>query len=132
MVQEDAWHIVQRIQKKRNKYIWSRSISSPDVRNFCCLPSSIVSYHGSALSAVNDTLPKIILHVRNGSLCRRRPRKPQKDNTKNVDRPVIVVVAAHRTRQNPIGNHHSRTICRSTPMIPKPTISLKSAFGIVC
>ena len=37
--------------KQTNMY-GNRSISSPDIRSFCCQSSSITSYHGLAMSAV--------------------------------------------------------------------------------
>ena len=37
---------------KRTNMCGNRSISSPDVRSFCCQPSSFTSYHSSAMSVV--------------------------------------------------------------------------------
>ena len=36
----------------------------------------------------------------------------------DIYRPVDVVIAAHRRPQKPMGSHHSRGICRSTPTTP--------------
>ena len=53
MPQEDAWHIIQSTDSvQRTTTYGNRSISSSDIRNFFCQPSSVASYHGSAMSAV--------------------------------------------------------------------------------
>ena len=49
MLQENAWHIIQRPQNKR---IWIATGQYPSlkVRRFYCRPSNVASYHGSAIS----------------------------------------------------------------------------------
>ena len=97
---------------KRTNTYGSRSISSLDVKKFYCQQSSVASYYGSTMSAVKNTLPKIILQ---GTVDdRRRRRKPRKSWRDNMDRPVIVVVAAHRRRQKSMSDHCSGGVCRST------------------
>ena len=80
MIQENAWHIIQRAQNKR---ICMRSISSPDVRSFYCQPSHVASYHGSAMSVVTIRCRRS--HYKEqwmNSRRRGRPRKSRKDNIK--------------------------------------------------
>ena len=58
----------------------NRSISSLDVGDFYCQPSSVASYHCSTISGA---LPKIILHEKvDGSPCSGRLLKSWRDNIK--------------------------------------------------
>ena len=72
--------------------VWQQVDPSPDVRSFYCQPSSIASYHGSAMSAVM---------IR----CRSSYYKEQSTvvvaeedlvEHQGMDRPVDVVIAGHR------------------------------------
>ena len=51
MLQENAWHIIQRAQNQTNMY-GKRSTSSPDVWSFYCQPSSVASYRCSTTSVI--------------------------------------------------------------------------------
>ena len=89
--------LVYHIESIKQTNMWdNRSLSSPDVRIFYWQPSSVAFYHGSATSVV--------------MIYRRR--------SYILDRPVDVVIAAHRERHRSMGSHCNRCICRSTPTTP--------------
>ena len=106
MQQEDAWHIIQRAWT--NTY-GNRSISLPDIMNFYCQPSQVIMVWPCLplrYPAKNHTIGNMVFVAEEEIKERRNQR---------MDRPVIVVVAAHRRRQKLMGDHCRGRICLSTP-----------------
>ena len=95
---------------KRTNMCDNRSISSPDVRKFYHQPSSVASYHGSAMPVVMIDCRKIILV--GGSHRSGRSRKSWKDSIKEwTDRSMSLLPRS-------LGSHRSGSICRSSPTTP--------------
>ena len=89
---------------KTNEYLYGkRSISSPNVRDFHCQPSSI--------AMVRPCLPSQyaarVIQTVDGSRRRKRPRKSWRGQHQGLDRPGIGVADAHHRRQQSMIDHCS-------------------------
>ena len=103
MPQEDAWHI---------QRAWSGSISLLGVRNFHCQPSSVVSYHGLATSAITIRCQKSYLREQQMAVVAEEDRVSHGGQHRRMHRPVVVVITAHHRRQTSKGSHCSGGLCQ--------------------
>ena len=98
-------------EHKTNEYVWEQVTILIGRQE--ALLSSVASNHGLARYVT----------IR----CRRSYYKEQwmvvvtEEELKNkrMDRPVGVIIAAHRGRERSIGSHHIRCICQNTSMTPE-------------